>query len=172
MPQNFVFQIRTEPPATFTSNTAPWRFSTNSQSQSWPKPTWSVWSRDPRNSSSWKYAFGNVSAESSRLIVPLNIFLKVQHSFQVRDNELDELDSLQHEHCELVAKSGSENVHGKVNILIQTFLSHGRVNYFSLCSDLAYISQVRSQYKKNDRFLQEIQRNLEIISQTSYSRTQ
>ena len=34
---------------------------------------------------------------------------------------------------------GSENVHGKVNILIQTHISRGRVNSFSLVSDQNYV---------------------------------
>nr|CAD7572321.1 unnamed protein product [Timema californicum] len=60
---------------------------------------------------------------------------------KVRDDELDELDSLQHTNCEMYVSGGSENLHGKVNILLQTFLSRGRVNSFSLMSDLAYVNQ-------------------------------
>lgn len=41
-----------------------------------------------------------------------------------------------------MVKGGSENLHGKVNILLQTFMSRGRVNSFSLMSDQAYITQV------------------------------
>lgn len=57
---------------------------------------------------------------------------------------MDELDILQREYCEYIPGGGSENIHGKVNILLQTFLSRGRVKSFSLISDLAYISQVRT----------------------------
>ncbi|XP_046669965.1 activating signal cointegrator 1 complex subunit 3-like [Homalodisca vitripennis] len=60
---------------------------------------------------------------------------------KVRDDELDELDNLTHENCEVEVMGGSENLHGKVNILLQTFLSRGRVNSFSLMSDLSYITQ-------------------------------
>ncbi|XP_015598741.1 activating signal cointegrator 1 complex subunit 3 [Cephus cinctus] len=60
---------------------------------------------------------------------------------KVRDDELDELDNLLRDYCEVVAQGGAENVHGKVNILIQTYLSRGRVNSFSLLSDQAYITQ-------------------------------
>lgn len=62
---------------------------------------------------------------------------------QVRDEEMDELDQLQNEYCEYIPKGGSENIHGKVNILLQAFLSRGRVKSFSLISDIAYIAQVR-----------------------------
>ena len=34
---------------------------------------------------------------------------------------------------------GAENVHGKVNILLQTHISRGRVNSFSLMSDMNYV---------------------------------
>jgi hypothetical protein len=60
----------------------------------------------------------------------------------VRDDEIEELDDLTNTYCEVVVKGGSENLHGKVNILLQTFLSRGRVNSFSLMSDQAYITQV------------------------------
>ncbi len=39
------------------------------------------------------------------------------------------------------AAGGAENVHGKVNILLQTHISRGRVNSFSLVSDLHYVVQ-------------------------------
>ncbi|PSN49726.1 Activating signal cointegrator 1 complex subunit 3 [Blattella germanica] len=60
---------------------------------------------------------------------------------KVRDDELDELDNLTNIYCHVPVKGGSENLHGKINILFQTFLSHGRVNSFSLMSDQAYITQ-------------------------------
>jgi len=37
---------------------------------------------------------------------------------------------------------GSENTYGKVNILLQTYISQGRVDNFSLVSDQAYVAQV------------------------------
>uniref|UniRef100_A0A1B6DYT0 U5 small nuclear ribonucleoprotein 200 kDa helicase n=2 Tax=Clastoptera arizonana TaxID=38151 RepID=A0A1B6DYT0_9HEMI len=60
---------------------------------------------------------------------------------KIRPDELDELDTLTKENCEVAVRGGSENCHGKVNILLQTFLSRGRVNSFSLQSDLSYITQ-------------------------------
>ncbi len=36
---------------------------------------------------------------------------------------------------------GPENVHGKVSVLLQTHVSRGRVNSFSLTSDLNYVTQ-------------------------------
>ena len=56
-----------------------------------------------------------------------------------RDEEMEELDDLTREYCELPVAGGSENVYGKVNILIQTHISRGRVNAFSLVSDQAYV---------------------------------
>lgn len=60
---------------------------------------------------------------------------------KVRDDEMDELDSLTKDYCEVIVQGGSENVHGKVNILMQTFLSRGFVRSFSLISDMSYITQ-------------------------------
>ena len=60
---------------------------------------------------------------------------------KVRDDELSELDQLLVNTCILPVKGGTENVHGKVNILIQAHISQGRVDSFSLVSDLSYVSQ-------------------------------
>ena len=60
---------------------------------------------------------------------------------KVRDDEMDELDDLNKYSCEVSVKGGSENLHGKVNILMQTYLSRGSVKSFSLISDLSYINQ-------------------------------
>ncbi|XP_037940900.1 activating signal cointegrator 1 complex subunit 3 [Teleopsis dalmanni] len=60
---------------------------------------------------------------------------------KVRDDELDELDDLRHSYCKIKVLGGSENVFGKVNILMQTYLSHGFVKSFSLVSDMLYIVQ-------------------------------
>ena len=87
---------------------------------------------------------------------------------KVRDEEMDELDDMIHDYCEVKvceddslslllfdlslslplvhfllsqAAGGAENVHGKVNILLQSHLSRGRVNAFSLVSDLNYVVQ-------------------------------
>lgn len=55
---------------------------------------------------------------------------------------MDELDTLTADCCFVPVSGGSENLHGKVNILLQTYLSRGRINSFSLMSDQAYVSQV------------------------------
>ena len=60
---------------------------------------------------------------------------------KVRDDELSELDQLLTNTCLLPVKGGTENVHGKVNILIQAHISQERVEGFSLVSDLSYVSQ-------------------------------
>ena len=61
---------------------------------------------------------------------------------QVRDEELEELDVHLHESCVLPVQGGSENSYGKVNILLQTYVSRGAVDSFSLVSDMAYVAQV------------------------------
>lgn len=60
---------------------------------------------------------------------------------KVRDDEMDELDELTKACCEVPVRGGSENIHGKVNILMQTYLSKGFVRSFSLISDMSYITQ-------------------------------
>lgn len=60
---------------------------------------------------------------------------------KVRDEELDELDELTDDNCQVAAIGGAANLHGKVNILLQTYLSRGQVKSFSLLSDLSYITQ-------------------------------
>lgn len=46
-------------------------------------------------------------------------------------------------YCHLAAAGGAENSYGKVNILLQTYISRGEVDSFSLISDLSYVAQVR-----------------------------
>jgi len=60
---------------------------------------------------------------------------------KIRDDELDELDLLYNNQCHLPVKGGVENVHGKVNILIQSFVSRAQLNSFSLISDMSYVNQ-------------------------------
>lgn len=62
--------------------------------------------------------------------------------FQVRKEELTELWSLKDHYCELRIEDVPEEIHWKINILLQTYLSRGRINGSSLQSDLNYISQV------------------------------
>lgn len=63
--------------------------------------------------------------------------------FQVREEEVEELDALLSSCCELSAPGGAENSHGKINILLQTYISRGEMDSFSLISDSAYVAQVR-----------------------------
>ncbi|CAF0793697.1 unnamed protein product [Didymodactylos carnosus] len=60
---------------------------------------------------------------------------------KVRDDELDELDQLYASSCHLPVKGGTENIHGKVNILIQCHISRAQLKSFSLISDLSYVNQ-------------------------------
>ncbi|XP_061675544.1 activating signal cointegrator 1 complex subunit 3 isoform X3 [Syngnathoides biaculeatus] len=60
---------------------------------------------------------------------------------KVRDEELEELEQLLCNYCELPAAGGVENGYGKVNILLQTYISRGDVDSFSLISDLSYVAQ-------------------------------
>ncbi|XP_047508654.1 activating signal cointegrator 1 complex subunit 3 [Pieris napi] len=60
---------------------------------------------------------------------------------KVRKEELSELWELKDRYCELRIEDAPEDIHWKINILLQTFLSKGRVNQSSLQSDLNYISQ-------------------------------
>jgi activating signal cointegrator complex subunit 3 len=61
---------------------------------------------------------------------------------QVREDEMDELENLLHDGCEMIVAGGKENTHGKVNILMQTYISRVSVDSFSLISDMAYVAQV------------------------------
>ena len=63
--------------------------------------------------------------------------------FQIREEEQDELETILDEHCRVNVLGGTTEIFGKVNILLQTFLSRGKVNSFSLMSDLSFITQVQ-----------------------------
>lgn len=61
---------------------------------------------------------------------------------QVRDDEQDELEFHAQNSCWIQpVKGGPSHTHGKVNILLQTYISGGMVNSFSLTSDMAYVAQ-------------------------------
>ncbi|XP_017789582.1 PREDICTED: activating signal cointegrator 1 complex subunit 3 [Habropoda laboriosa] len=80
------------------------------------------------------------------IMTEADIFAMISQSqefeqLKVREDEMKELEDLTEKYCELIVLGGIENIHGKVNILLQTYLSHGRVNSFSLISDQAYIIQ-------------------------------
>ncbi|XP_036024563.1 activating signal cointegrator 1 complex subunit 3 isoform X1 [Onychomys torridus] len=60
---------------------------------------------------------------------------------KVREEEVEELDALLNNFCELSAPGGVENSYGKINILLQTYISRGEMDSFSLISDSAYVAQ-------------------------------
>ncbi|XP_006865917.1 PREDICTED: activating signal cointegrator 1 complex subunit 3-like [Chrysochloris asiatica] len=60
---------------------------------------------------------------------------------KVREEEIEELDTLLNNFCELSAPGGVENNYGKINILLQTYISRGEMDSFSLISDSAYVAQ-------------------------------
>lgn len=57
---------------------------------------------------------------------------------------MDELERLNCDGCEMVVPGGKENTYGKVNILLQSYVSRVSVDSFSLVSDMAYVAQVGS----------------------------
>lgn len=70
----------------------------------------------------------------------LFIFLKV------REEEIPELEKLMSECWLGPIKGGVENEYGKVNILLQSYISKSQVDSFSLVSDMSYIAQVIKSY--------------------------
>lgn len=50
---------------------------------------------------------------------------------KVREEEIEELDALLNNFCELSAPGGVENSYGKINILLQTYISRGEMDSFS-----------------------------------------
>ncbi|XP_077455363.1 activating signal cointegrator 1 complex subunit 3 isoform X2 [Stigmatopora argus] len=60
---------------------------------------------------------------------------------KVRDEEMEELEQMLCDYCEIPVAGGVENGYGKVNILLQTYISRGDVDNFSLISDLSYVAQ-------------------------------
>ena len=61
----------------------------------------------------------------------------------IREDEILELENLSRNYdaCPFEAQFGPENREGKVNILIQAFISQAKINNFSLIADMMYISQ-------------------------------
>ena len=82
--------------------------------------------------------------------IPL-VYLCILLHIKVREDEISELEILLAE-CWLPVEGGVENSHGKVNILLQTYISQGTVESFSLISDLAYVAQVSSIYQVSSSF--------------------
>ncbi len=60
---------------------------------------------------------------------------------KIRNDEFDELNLLYNNQCHLLVTGGAENVHRKVNILIQSYISLVQLNSFSLISDMSYVNQ-------------------------------
>ncbi|VDI49942.1 activating signal cointegrator complex subunit 3 [Mytilus galloprovincialis] len=60
---------------------------------------------------------------------------------KVREDEMTELEELMSETCVMQVPGGVENTYGKVNILMQAFVSRQSVDSFSLVSDQAYVAQ-------------------------------
>eukprot|EP01135_Chromosphaera_perkinsii_P001316 Nk52_evm43s164 gene=Nk52_evmTU43s164 len=62
-------------------------------------------------------------------------------NIQVREDEMKELEKHYKEHTVMDAAGGAENAHGKVNILLQTFITKASIDTFSLVSDSNYVAQ-------------------------------
>eukprot|EP01094_Clydonella_sp_ATCC50884_P027738 TRINITY_DN8091_c1_g1_i2.p1 TRINITY_DN8091_c1_g1~~TRINITY_DN8091_c1_g1_i2.p1 ORF type:complete len:1749 (+),score=740.80 TRINITY_DN8091_c1_g1_i2:384-5249(+) len=60
---------------------------------------------------------------------------------QVREDEMEELEGILKKACEIPVRGGVENKYGKVNILLQAYLSKHQLRSFSLISDTAYVVQ-------------------------------
>ncbi|KAK6170203.1 hypothetical protein SNE40_018654 [Patella caerulea] len=60
---------------------------------------------------------------------------------KVREDEMVELDMLMNHDCVMDVPGGKENTHGKVNILLQSYISRAQLQSFSLISDQAYVAQ-------------------------------
>ena len=60
----------------------------------------------------------------------------------MREDELPELEQHLSESCVTDVKGGAENEYGKVNILLQAYISKAAVESFSLISDMSYVAQV------------------------------
>nr|KAI8742550.1 activating signal cointegrator 1 complex subunit 3-like [Biomphalaria glabrata] len=94
-----------------------------------------------------KYDTVEIINEQSKPIMTEGEILNLVSSSQefdqikVREDEMDELDRLTSDGCEMVVFGGKENSHGKVNILLQSYISRCSVDSFSLVSDMAYIAQ-------------------------------
>ncbi|XP_030580581.1 activating signal cointegrator 1 complex subunit 3 [Archocentrus centrarchus] len=73
----------------------------------------------------------------------LNIVSRAEEfeQLKVREEEMEELEQMLCNYCELPSAGGVENGYGKVNILLQTYIGRGEVDSFSLISDLSYVAQ-------------------------------
>lgn len=60
---------------------------------------------------------------------------------KARDDEIAELSELASHYCPVKVREASSTVQGKVNILIQAYISNARIRSFSLVSDSNYVTQ-------------------------------
>ncbi|KAL6624933.1 Sec63-domain-containing protein [Neocallimastix californiae] len=60
---------------------------------------------------------------------------------KLRDEEMNELEKLEKYACICDVEGGVNNYYGKVNILLQTFISRENIKDFALISDSAYVAQ-------------------------------
>ncbi|GAA5881164.1 hypothetical protein JCM3774_003993 [Rhodotorula dairenensis] len=60
---------------------------------------------------------------------------------QVRENEVDELKKLMETSCPCQVKGGTDSSSGKVNVLLQSYISKAYIEDFALVSDTGYVSQ-------------------------------
>ena len=78
---------------------------------------------------------------------PFSRLLCILSISKVREDEMSEMDELLMS-CRVPVQGGVENTYGKVNVLLQTYISCNPVESFSLTSDLAYVAQVRGGNKE------------------------
>lgn len=60
---------------------------------------------------------------------------------QVRENEVEELKKLMETSCPCQVKGGTDSSSGKVNVLLQSYISKAYIEDFALVSDTGYVSQ-------------------------------
>ena len=81
---------------------------------------------------------------------PLSKLLCIPGISKVREDEMSEMDELLTS-CRVPVQGGVENTYGKVNVLLQTYISCNPVESFSLTSDLSYVAQVRERERERER---------------------
>ncbi|KAL7747290.1 putative steryl acetyl hydrolase mug81 [Sorochytrium milnesiophthora] len=60
---------------------------------------------------------------------------------KLREEEARELKNMKEMYCSLDVKGGTETSYGKINILLQSYISHAPIDDFALVSDTAYVAQ-------------------------------
>ncbi|KAJ3352530.1 activating signal cointegrator 1 complex subunit [Entophlyctis luteolus] len=75
-----------------------------------------------------------------------DVFSMLSHATEfenvkLRDEELPELKGLLKNSSYCDVKGGTDTVHGKTNILLQSYISRATINDFALVSDCAYVAQ-------------------------------